>query len=122
MIKINLLPKEDRVKKREFHLPEMSTVYLVAGVAVFFAAIVIVGLMQQHKIRVLDSKIEVAKEESRKLAPQLAKIKQITILPSLSSQYVFLYRRDSEAEFVYHKSEHPVHVYATIFSFLLLSP
>lgn len=78
MIKINLLPKEDRVKKREFHLPEMSTVYLFAGVAVFFAAIVIVALMQQHKARVLKGKIEVAKEESRKLAPQLAKIKQIT--------------------------------------------
>lgn len=78
MIKINLLPREDRVRKREFRLPEMSTVYLVVGLVVFFAAILVVGFMQQHKINVLEDKIEVAKEESRKLAPQLAKIKQIT--------------------------------------------
>lgn len=78
MIKINLLPPEDRAKKREFHLPEMSTVYLVAGIIVFFAAILVVGFVQHHKVKVLEGKIELAKEESRKLAPQLAKIKQIT--------------------------------------------
>ncbi|MBN1885787.1 MAG: PilN domain-containing protein [Candidatus Krumholzibacteriota bacterium] len=78
MIRINLLPPEERAKKREFRLPEMSTVYLVAGVVVFFAAILVIGFMQHHQVRVLEGKIETAKEESRKLAPQLAKIKQIT--------------------------------------------
>ncbi len=78
MIKINLLPQEERIKKREFKLPEMSTVYLVAGVVLFFGAIITTAVLQQHKINVLEHKIEVAKEESKKLAPQLAKIKQIT--------------------------------------------
>jgi type IV pilus assembly protein PilN len=78
MIKINLLPQEDRIKKREFHLPEMSTVYLVVGVVAFFASVFVVGFMQSHKIRSLEHKIEEAKEESRRLAPQLAKIQQIT--------------------------------------------
>ncbi|UCF06151.1 MAG: PilN domain-containing protein [bacterium] len=78
MIRINLLPSEDRVKKRRFHLPEMSTIYLVAGVAIFFAAIIFTSVMQQHKAKVLEKKIEEAKEESKRLAPQLAKIKQIT--------------------------------------------
>jgi len=78
MIRINLLPPEERAKKREFRMPEMSTVYLVAGVAVFIAAVLLIGFMQHHQVRVLEKKIEVAKEESRKLAPQLAKIKQIT--------------------------------------------
>ncbi len=78
MIKINLLPEEEKVKRRDFRLPEMSTVYLVAAVAVFVVAILAVGFLQQHKIKRLEGKIEVAQEESRKLAPQLAKIKQIT--------------------------------------------
>jgi Tfp pilus assembly protein PilN len=78
MIRINLLPSEDRAKKREFHLPEMSTMYLVLGIVAYFVAISLVVVMQHHKVKVLEKKIEVAKEESRALAPQLAKIKQIT--------------------------------------------
>jgi Tfp pilus assembly protein PilN len=78
MIRINLLPAEDRAKKKELHLPEMSTVYLVAAVIIFIAAIGVTSTVQSHKVRSLEKKIEVAKEESRKLAPQLAKIKQIT--------------------------------------------
>ena len=78
MIRINLLPPEDRVKKREFRMPEMSSIYLVAGVVAFFAAILVAGTIQHHKIRVLSGKTTEAQEESKKLAPQLAKIKQIT--------------------------------------------
>jgi type IV pilus assembly protein PilN len=78
MIRINLLPAEDRAKKKELHLPEMSTVYLAAAVIVFVGAIAVTSTVQSHKVRALEKKIEVAKEESRKLAPQLAKIKQIT--------------------------------------------
>ncbi|MBN1163500.1 MAG: PilN domain-containing protein [Candidatus Krumholzibacteriota bacterium] len=78
MIRINLLPPEDRAKKREFHLPEMSTIYLVVGVAAFFIAVFTIGFMQHHKVSVLEKKISIATEESKALAPQLAKIKQIT--------------------------------------------
>ena len=78
MIRINLLPAEDRSKKKELHLPEMSTVYLVAAIVLFVAAIGVTSTVQRHRVRSLEKKIEVAKEESRKLAPQLAKIKQIT--------------------------------------------
>lgn len=78
MIKINLLPRGERVKKREFKLPQLSTVYTVAGVGIFCAVIVGSAVMQQHKVAVLNKKISVANEESKKLAPQLAKIKEIT--------------------------------------------
>jgi type IV pilus assembly protein PilN len=78
MIRINLLPAEDRAKKTELHLPEMSTVYLVAAIVIFIASIGVTSTVQRHRVRSLEKKIEVAKEESRKLAPQLAKIKQIT--------------------------------------------
>jgi type IV pilus assembly protein PilN len=78
MIKINLLPREERIKRREFKLPQVSTVCMVGGVALFAAAILVTGLAQQQKIHSLKGKIAVANEESRKLAPQLAKIKEIT--------------------------------------------
>jgi type IV pilus assembly protein PilN len=78
MIKINLLPREARIKQREFKLPQMTTVYIVGGVVLFFVAILFTGIMQQHKIKVLEGKIAAANEESKKLAPQLAKIKEIT--------------------------------------------
>jgi len=78
MIRINLLPADERAKKREFHLPHMSTIYLVAGVILFLGSIFSVYLIQSHRVRDLKNKISVATEESKKLAPQLAKIKQIT--------------------------------------------
>jgi type IV pilus assembly protein PilN len=78
MIKINLLPREERIKRREFKLPQMSTVYMVGGVAIFVSAMLFTGIVQTHKIKALESKIAAANEESKKLAPQLAKIKQIT--------------------------------------------
>ncbi len=78
MIRINLLPPEDRIQKREFKLPEMSNIYPVAGVVLFIAAMVITGALQQHKIGELNDKIELARKESKKLAPQLKRIKKIT--------------------------------------------
>jgi type IV pilus assembly protein PilN len=78
MIKINLLPREERIKRREFKLPQMSTIYMVGGVAVFVGAMLFTGIVQTHKIKALEAKITAANEESKKLAPQLAKIKQIT--------------------------------------------
>jgi type IV pilus assembly protein PilN len=78
MIRINLLPREERIKRREFKLPQMTTIYMVGGVAIFAGAMLFSGIVQSHKIRTLESKIAAANEESKKLAPQLAKIKQIT--------------------------------------------
>jgi len=78
MIRINLLPREERIKRREFKLPQMTTIYMVGCVAIFAGAMLFSGIVQSHKIRTLESKIAAANEESKKLAPQLAKIKQIT--------------------------------------------
>lgn len=78
MIRINLLPPEEREKKKEFRLPEMSMIYMIGAVAVFFAVILTIGFVQHHKVADLKGKIEVANEESRQLAPQLARIKKIT--------------------------------------------
>ena len=53
MIRINLLPAEDRAKKTELHLPEMSTVYLVAAIVIFVASIGVASTVQRHRVRSL---------------------------------------------------------------------
>lgn len=78
MIRINLLPRDERIKRREFKLPKLGTIYLFGSVVLFFGAIVTTGLVNQHRIATLERKIVAANEESKKLAPQLAKIKEIT--------------------------------------------
>ena len=71
MIRINLLPPEDRIKKRQFHLPEMSTVYLVAAVSVFI--LVIVSIMTAVAAGVLAT---IAIEERADTAFRLAELQR----------------------------------------------
>lgn len=78
MIRINLLPAQKKKQKKQIKLPTVSGAWPVAASVVYLAAIAAIGFMQQRSIYVLNKKIEVAKEESQKLAPQLAKIKQLT--------------------------------------------
>ncbi|MCD6378869.1 PilN domain-containing protein [bacterium] len=78
MIRINLIPPEDRDKKRDFHLPGMSTIYMVGVVVIVVGIMFTLGVIQHHKVSGLKGKIEEARKESKELAPQLAKIKKIT--------------------------------------------
>lgn len=78
MIRINLLPQEERSKKREFKLPDVSTFAIVGIVVLFAAAIGVTAFAQRTKVQGLEHKIAAANEESKRLAPQLAKIKEIT--------------------------------------------
>lgn len=81
MIRINLLPLEDRKSTRSFKLPSISGanfILPIAVVAVFAGALFAVSTLQARKIGALDAKITVAKEESARLAPQLEKIRKLT--------------------------------------------
>ena len=81
MIRINLLPSDDRKSRRKIALPTVSggailwvAVTLVAYVAVVFS----VSALQVRKLQDYEHKIKEAKEESARLAPQLAKIRKLT--------------------------------------------
>lgn len=78
MIKINLLPPEERKNKRDLNLPELSTIYLVGGVVLFLGVFLTMGFVQHHRTADLENKIAEARKESKKLAPQLARIKKIS--------------------------------------------
>ncbi len=77
MIRINLLAQDEGPRRRSIKLPAVGAfapavipiVVLLACGATFF--------LQQRTVGQLDSDIAEAKEESRRLAPQIARIKQL---------------------------------------------
>jgi len=81
MIRINLIPQDDRKARRKISLPTVSggAVLWTAIVAVVYVGTVFsVSALQQRKLTDLSNKIVDAKEESQRLAPQLAKIRKLT--------------------------------------------
>jgi type IV pilus assembly protein PilN len=81
MIRINLLPSEERKTKRTISLPSVSggvVVWMTVGFVVYMGALFGVFALQGRTISDYEAKIAEAKEESARLAPQLAKIRKLT--------------------------------------------
>ncbi len=81
MIKINLLPLEDRKTSRKIKLPSISGSVAVIPIVVaiiYFGALFAMATLQGRTLKELEQKIEEAKKESAALAPQLAKIRKLT--------------------------------------------
>jgi type IV pilus assembly protein PilN len=81
MIKINLLPSEERSGKRKISLPTVSggaILWVSLGVFVYAGAVAGIWVLQSRKITDYETKIQALKEESARLAPQLAKIRKLT--------------------------------------------
>ena len=81
MIRVNLLPQEDRKTSRRIKLPSFSgsaALIPVVVAIVYVAAIFAMATIQGKKVSELEEKIEAAKIESAALAPQLAKIRKLT--------------------------------------------
>ncbi len=81
MIKINLLPLDNRKRTRKIKLPALSASAAVIPIVVavlYIGVVLAISTLQGKNIRELESKIEDAKKESAALAPQLAKIRKLT--------------------------------------------
>ena len=81
MIKINLLPSEERSSKRKISLPTISggaVLWAGLGVIVYVGAVAGIWVLQSRKITDYETKIQALKDESARLAPQLAKIRKLT--------------------------------------------
>jgi len=81
MIKINLLPSEERSSKRRISLPTVSggaILWVTLGAFVYTGAVAGIWVLQSRKINDYETKIQALKEESARLAPQLAKIRKLT--------------------------------------------
>ena len=82
MIRINLLPADERKKGGGFKMPSISfggttNVWTVAGTLVFILMIATISFLQARTVRDLNDKITVAREEAARLAPQLERIRQL---------------------------------------------
>jgi type IV pilus assembly protein PilN len=80
MIRINLLPSDERKSKRKISLPTISGgAVLWASLALIIYAGAVAGIwtLQTRKINDYEVKIEALREESARLAPQLAKIRKL---------------------------------------------
>lgn len=81
MIRINLLPSDERSKKRQISLPTISggaILWVSLGVFVYAGAVAGIWVLQSRKITEYETRIQALKEESARLAPQLAKIRKLT--------------------------------------------
>ena len=80
MIRINLLPSEERRAKRKISLPNISggaVLWVSLGTCLYVGAVAGIYVLQDRKIKDYETKIVVLKEESARLAPQLAKIRKL---------------------------------------------
>jgi len=80
MIRINLLPNDDRSSKRKISLPTVSggaILWVSLGVFVYAGAVAGIWVLQSKKINDYETRIQALKEESARLAPQLARIRQL---------------------------------------------
>lgn len=78
MIRINLLPKEERVSTRRIAVPKLGT---MAPVAVLAAVVAIVGAtaaLEQAKVSTLDRDVTELREEVRAIQPQVDRVKRLT--------------------------------------------
>jgi type IV pilus assembly protein PilN len=77
MIRINLLPREEMPKQRQINLPELSTFAPLVLVVIAVGVMGVMGIYQSQKIKNLNETIAAEEAESRRLAPEIAKIKRL---------------------------------------------
>lgn len=77
MIRINLLPREDAPTQRSLKLPELSSFAPLVLVVIAVGVMATLGLYQSQKITNIEEFIAASEAESRRLAPEIAKIKRL---------------------------------------------
>jgi type IV pilus assembly protein PilN len=77
MIRINLLPREEIPHRRGLHLPRLGQLAPAAVVLLMLAGMTALGVYQSRTVSDLRTSIAQAEEESRRLAPEIAKIKRL---------------------------------------------
>jgi Tfp pilus assembly protein PilN len=78
MIRINLLPKEEVPRSIQVKMPPIASFVPMFVAAGLLTLCVATWFVQHGQVQQLEQNIETAKEESRRLAPQIARIKQLT--------------------------------------------
>ena len=78
MIRINLLPREDRPARRKFTLPKLGPMMPIFALIALVALFVGFSVIQTLQVGRLKADIARAREESEKLRPQIETIQELT--------------------------------------------
>jgi Tfp pilus assembly protein PilN len=78
MIKINLLPPEQKVRTRAITIPKMGNLAFYIVIAGLIGVILIIAVIQGVSIAGLKSRIEKASREAEQLRPQIEQIEKLT--------------------------------------------
>jgi type IV pilus assembly protein PilN len=121
MIKINLLPKDEQPKERTIKLPDIGVFAPLIIVFVTFMAIGGAHIYQSQAIKALEDTIALEEAESRRLAPEIAKIKRLNKQrKDLNDRLDVITRLDSDRYFRVHIMDElnrtmPEHMWLTRF-------
>ncbi len=77
MIRINLLPQEDVPSRRSVSLPKVGSVVPLVAVGLVVAGMALTFTYQSRRIDDLNSTIAAEEAESRRLAPEIAKVQSL---------------------------------------------
>ncbi len=77
MIRINLLPRDETPKTRSLALPSVTSFAPLVLVIIAVGGMTVMSIYQNQKIRSLEQMIADEEAESRRLAPEIAKIKRL---------------------------------------------
>lgn len=77
MIRINLLPRDETPKTRSLVLPSVTGFAPLVLVIIAVGGMTVMSIYQNQKIRALEQMIADEEAESRRLAPEIAKIKRL---------------------------------------------
>lgn len=81
MIRINLLPQEEKKSRRKISMPSISGgafVWAIVVLVLYAGVVLSVSALQVKKLNELEQQIADARAESARLAPQLEKIRKLT--------------------------------------------
>ncbi len=121
MIRINLLPKDEQPKERTIQLPNIAAFAPLVIILVTFLIIGGAHVYQGQIISALDDTIAMEEAESRRLAPEIAKIKRLNKQrKDLNDRLDVITRLDSDRYFRVHIMDElnrtmPEHMWLTRF-------
>lgn len=78
MIRINLLPHEERVQRKAVAMPAIGAFVPFVVLGLFAAALVTVTMLERQKISGLKTDIARAEEEARRLKPIIERVNELT--------------------------------------------
>ena len=121
MIRINLLPREEMATRRSIAIPRISSFAPLALVVVAAIGLTVVHMYQGQKITSLEQIIAEEEAETRRLAPEIAKIRRLNDQRSeLNERLDMIARLDRDRYFRVHLLDElnrslPEHMWLTRF-------